>query len=359
MGAVVAVGVFLLLGLPFGLGQKETSPSPNFSLTSLEPESQDWFGIDLTYSSEGKANLLTQEPQTVGLSSVGEQSESDRNGSLVFSGGVGVERVAGLQGDLLEFTLSNSGSGVILVDRVWVEVLSWQPYAESSFPMELPPAGAGGGGAMLTTYEFDVNLKEGEREYVISEGPFKYAYGDVDLFRIRITSVDPGIVDFAVKVSYRELPIPSERGLLTSPARRVVFEERRAWQEFLNNATFTRALMLYPAYCYNDIESEGRPNLKSVLDLLNSGEGENVRLQYLYVNESCPWGHDLQAKEDYPRTLARRLGNSLFSDPQELMIFSDDTLMVRIYSEIAMVSHDKELIAQLIRLFDEAWEDAE
>ena len=330
----MAVVVSLLVGLPFGLGQKEESSSPDFSLTSLEPGSQDWFGIELTYSSDGKPTLVTREPQTVGLSSVAEQAGSQGNGSLVFSGDVGVERGAVARGDLLEFTLSNSGSGITLVDKIWIEVLSWQPYSESSFPV--PETGISGG-ATLSTYEFDVNLNEGQREYVISEDSFKYAYGDADLFRVRITSVDPGIVDFVARVRYRNLPDSGQNEVLTSPARRVVFEEQRPWQEFVGEATFTRALLRYPPECYS----------------INNRQ-ENTR--FLYLQESCLGP---LASADNDGAIVRRLKDSPFTAPQEFMIFSDNTVIVSVSAGRAMISHDKQLIAELIQLFDEAWESAE
>ena len=334
VGVVVAVVVSLLVGLPFGLGQKEESPSPDFSLTSLEPGALDWFGIDLTYSSDGKPTLVTREPQTVGLSSVAEQPGGQGNGSLVFSGDVGVQRGAVARGDLLEFTLSNSGSGITLVDKIWIEVLSWQPYSESSFPV--PETGISGS-ATLSTYEFDVNLNEGQREYVISEDSFKYAYGDADLFRVRITSVDPGIVDFVARVRYRNLPESGENGVLTSPPRRVVFEEQRPWQEFVAEATFTRALLRYPPECY------GINNLQ-----------ENTR--FLYLQESCAMP---LASADHDGAIVRRLKDSPFIVPQEFMIFSDNAVIVSVSAGRAMISHDKQLIAELIQLFDEAWESAE
>jgi len=78
----------------------------------------------------------------------------------------------------IEFMLTNLSSNVLIIKKISLEVISWEPF-------NIRP----GIGARVMTYRYEVELMPKHiGEYLVTSDKFKYSRGDVDSFTINFSS---------------------------------------------------------------------------------------------------------------------------------------------------------------------------
>lgn len=132
----------------------------------------DWWG-------ESKLRELLMKHPDIALEFFPSLAERRPEDSLVIhglvAGALTVDPDTGRSGRAVEFMLSNLSNNVLVVDRISLEVLRWEPY-------DVPPAIE----AKIDTFKYFVELHPGKvGEYAITSGErFSYVRGGVDAFLI-------------------------------------------------------------------------------------------------------------------------------------------------------------------------------
>ena len=97
-----------------------------------------------------------------------------------------------VSGKAVEFTLTNTGGSVILINRMYVKVLSKRPYVEYTFPR--------GPLAPVTKYKFSVVIGADSDEVPITDQLFSYQHGQTDAFAISVSARDKMLYTFSVVI---------------------------------------------------------------------------------------------------------------------------------------------------------------
>lgn len=94
------------------------------------------------------------------------------------------------------FTLSNPGEGILFVDCLLLRVLCAVPCDLLRTPCE---------GAILKMFEFEVCLTPEQTDYLVCEDFFVYKKGDIDGFRLKLTSDQDYTYDVQLEVEWHSV----------------------------------------------------------------------------------------------------------------------------------------------------------
>jgi len=96
----------------------------------------------------------------------------------------------------LRFTLSNPGDGILFVDSILLKILRATPCDLLRAPCA---------GAILKMFEFEVDLAPDQTDYLVCEDFFVYKKGDIDGFRLKLTSAQDYTYDVQVEIEWHSV----------------------------------------------------------------------------------------------------------------------------------------------------------
>lgn len=104
----------------------------------------------------------------------------------------------------LNFIVSNTGDENFLVDSIWLELISIDPYEISEFP-EDP-------GVPVSTHDYSVTINPNQKLYLVTDDNFFYEPGEVEGFNLNIRATESGyIYQVIIKVDWYNLGYPENR----------------------------------------------------------------------------------------------------------------------------------------------------
>lgn len=97
----------------------------------------------------------------------------------------------------VSFAIANTGGRIARVEQIYIEVLDTYPTSETETPWV---------GAVMQEFRFDVELSPSQSKYTIGqELTFVYKHGDIDGFKIKLTSRARMYYKLIVKVSWYDI----------------------------------------------------------------------------------------------------------------------------------------------------------
>jgi hypothetical protein len=157
-------------------------------------------------------------------------------------------------GKAIKFTLSNSGGSIVVVNRLYVQVLDATPSREYTFPR--------GPLAPLIEYAYVVELKANSHVVPITNQIFKYGKGDIDAFAVRITSKDKFLFKFKIVAEGYDVARPDEKYVRETGVYQIAFPEMISYLSLIKSAKRSVDVFLEGGAAY-ELISECSQNLLS------------------------------------------------------------------------------------------------
>jgi hypothetical protein len=128
---------------------------------------------------------------------------------------------------IVKFLLSNSGGGTIVINKLYVEIISYDSYVEYTFPRgPLLP---------ISKFSYSVDIDDSAEEFLITEQKFKYSKGEVDEFEVRVQAKKEGIYLFKIVAEGEDIE-KNEKYVNETKAYKIVFPQIARFQQVIKLA---------------------------------------------------------------------------------------------------------------------------
>jgi len=131
-------------------------------------------------------------------------------------------------GKAVKFTLSNTGGSIVVVNKIYAQIIEAKPLREYTFPR--------GPLAPLIEYSYDIEFKADSKIVPITENIYSYKNGDIDVFSVHIKSKDKYLFKFKIVVEGYDSDKPKEKYIQETGVYQIAFPEMVTYESLVNSA---------------------------------------------------------------------------------------------------------------------------